>query len=146
MYAQTLSKSTREQLTENTTIIARAPDRHKLAIKEALYIIKLGPLINKQYDNFTNVLKLYNHRNQTIKSNSKTASHTEAEPLDIALPPNLIPTAQNSLPNTTTSLNIDLLSPPLPSFPSQSSSPIIPISPDLDPSSPPNLISPSQPS
>ena len=61
------SKPTREQLTENTTIIARAADRFRLAVKEALYIIKLGPLINKQYDNFTNILKLYNHRNNPTK-------------------------------------------------------------------------------
>ena len=45
------TKPTKEQLPENTTFIARAPDRFRLAIKEALYIVKLGPLINKQYDN-----------------------------------------------------------------------------------------------
>ena len=64
-------KPTREQLTENTGIIARAPDREKLAIKEALYILNFNPIINKQFDNFTNTLKLYKHKSNNIKSLSK---------------------------------------------------------------------------
>ena len=56
-------KPTKQQLSDNTTILDHAPDRYRLFIKEALHIIKHNPSINKQYDNFTNVLKLYTHRN-----------------------------------------------------------------------------------
>lgn len=52
-------KPTREQLTDNTRVIARARDRYRLAIKEALVILEETPIINKQFDNFTNVLKLH---------------------------------------------------------------------------------------
>ena len=57
------TKPTRDQLTQNTKIIAKANDRYKLAIKEALLILKHSPSINIQFDNFTNILKLHNHRN-----------------------------------------------------------------------------------
>ena len=78
-----LTKPTREQLTENTTVIARSSDRFKLCIKEALYIMKLGPLINKQYDNFSNILKLYDHRNYSARSSNgvvPTTSHNLTTP------------------------------------------------------------------
>ena len=70
------SKPSREQLTENTTIIARASDRFRLSVKEALHIIRLGPLINKQYDNFTSILKPYNHRNNNTKSSYDNVPNT----------------------------------------------------------------------
>ena len=66
------SKPTREQLTENTVIIDKASDRYRLTIKEALHIIKTGPLINKQYDNFSNILKLYSHKTNTEKIRTNT--------------------------------------------------------------------------
>ena len=50
------------QLLENTSIISQADNRHKLFIKEAILIMQSGPKINKQYNNFTNVLKLYKSR------------------------------------------------------------------------------------
>ena len=68
------TKPTRDQLTENTVIIDRAPDRYRLAIKEALHIIKIKPLINTQYDHFSNILKLYCHRPNTEKTNTLTDS------------------------------------------------------------------------
>ena len=43
-------------------VIARDSDRYRLAIKEALLILKNSPLINRQFHNFTNILKLHNHR------------------------------------------------------------------------------------
>ena len=58
------AKPTREQLTGNTIILAKANDRYKLTIKEALLIMNNAPSLNIQFDNFTNILKLYNHRNQ----------------------------------------------------------------------------------
>ena len=60
-------KPTREQLTNNTCIIAKETDSHKLGIKEALYILSLNPSMNKQQDNFANVLKLHKARNASIK-------------------------------------------------------------------------------
>ena len=60
-------KPTREQLTENTKILSRSHDRHRLAIKESLLILESKPEINKQYDNFTNILKLHNPRSENSK-------------------------------------------------------------------------------
>ena len=53
---------TKEQLIENTKIIAHADTKYKLLIKEALLIQKHNPLINKQFDTFPNILKLHVHR------------------------------------------------------------------------------------
>ena len=66
------TKPTREQFTENTVIIDRASDRYRLSIKEALHIINIKPLINTQYDNFSNILKLYSHRSNTQKTKTVT--------------------------------------------------------------------------
>ena len=64
---------TREQLVENTQIMARADDRYKLAIKEALLILRESPSLNIQFENFDNILKLYSHRNfQPSSGNRKT--------------------------------------------------------------------------
>ena len=58
------SKPTREQLTSNTNIISKSSDRLRLAIKEALLILDKKPEINKQYDNFTNILRLHNPKSE----------------------------------------------------------------------------------
>ena len=68
-------KPRREDLTENTTIISKSPNRYRLAIKEALLILKIGPSINRQFDNFTNILKLFSYRNQNQESNSTKSGH-----------------------------------------------------------------------
>ena len=54
---------TRNELTENTNIIARAHDRQRLTIKEAFSILHHNPAINKQFDNFNSTIKLHPHRN-----------------------------------------------------------------------------------
>ena len=51
------------QLIENTSILTHAEDRYKLSIREAILILQKTPLINKQHDNFNNILKLYKFRN-----------------------------------------------------------------------------------
>ena len=56
-------KPTRRELTENTTIIAKADNRQTLAIKEALLILNHSPSINKQFENFSNILKIHLNRN-----------------------------------------------------------------------------------
>ena len=55
-------KPTRDTLINNTNIIASAENRYKLSIKEALLIREKNPAINKQYDNFVNILKLNTHK------------------------------------------------------------------------------------
>ena len=55
-------KPTKSQLLDNTSILTFANTRQKLFIKEALLISQQAPKINRQYDNFTNVLKLYKPR------------------------------------------------------------------------------------
>ena len=63
-------KPTREQITENTSIITKESDRYRLTIKEALIIRNIKPLINKQFDNFTNILKLYSLGNTGDRLNN----------------------------------------------------------------------------
>ena len=66
------AKPNREQLTDNTKIIEKATNRHHLKIKEALLILKRNPSINKQYDNFENILKLHTHKKPNLTYVNKT--------------------------------------------------------------------------
>ena len=76
-------KPSRDQLTKNTTIIARAKDRYRLSIKEALLILNYTPSLNIQFDNFSNTLKLYNHRNkQSVITKSKCADTLPNQPCE----------------------------------------------------------------
>ena len=57
------------KLINNTTIIAKAPDKYRLTIKEALLISQHAPVINHQFENFVRTLKLFRnniHINPTI--------------------------------------------------------------------------------
>ena len=95
------AKPTRAQLTENTTIIARADNRYKLAIKEALLILNHAPTINKQFDNFTNILKVHNCRNNNqYQPNNNQLIHRPVETTSRTLPPSAIHDPKvDSLPN-----------------------------------------------
>lgn len=64
------TRPTREQLTENTKIVARAHNKYSLCIKEALYILKQNPSINRQFDNFNNILKI--HPNRPTQQHQRT--------------------------------------------------------------------------
>ena len=66
-------KPNRDQLADNTSIIAKANNRYKLAIKEALFILEYAPTINKQFDNFVNILKLHTGRNLNVTTNNKSS-------------------------------------------------------------------------
>ena len=70
----------KEILFDNTEIIARASDRYRLSIKEALSISHNNPSINKQFENFGHTLKLHPHRKPTVISSN-------------AVPPEIPPTA-----------------------------------------------------
>ena len=65
-------KPTKEQLITKTKILDKATDKYRLAIKESLLIIANNPSINRQYNNFTNVLKLYPHNNLQDRCNTIT--------------------------------------------------------------------------
>ena len=80
-------KPTRSQLTENTTIISQANNRFNLAIREAILIIQKTPSINIQFDNFSNILKLYKSRN--ITSNSQNNSINTQPPTSNHSPPTI---------------------------------------------------------
>ena len=73
------SKPTRDQLTINTSIVAKENDKYKLAIKEALVILNEKPIINKQFDNFTNILKLYSLGNSANRW--KNTKESQDEPI-----------------------------------------------------------------
>ena len=62
------TKVTSDILFNNTHIIAKASDRHRLTIKEALLISKHAPLINKQFSSFSNTLNLFTNNNSTEPS------------------------------------------------------------------------------
>ena len=105
-------KPTREQLTENTKIIAKANDRYKLLIKEALLILKNSPSINKQYDNFTNILKLHGHRPtnlQTLPNSSNSSSTLQLSKR------NSVPVASLLLDSYNTDTDIRPIHSPVPS-------------------------------
>ena len=77
---------TRDQFTSNTTIIANESNRHKLAIKEALIILNTKPLINKQFDNFSNVLKLYRLGNSNNRSKNVNKTILDKLPDNVDIP------------------------------------------------------------
>ena len=87
-------KPTRDHLTGNTKIIARAKDRKRLAIREALLILDEKPIINKQYDNFSNVLKLHQSRSDPKKMGTLKTREENLE--NICSPPCTQP---ESIPN-----------------------------------------------
>ena len=67
---------TKNQILDNTTILTHAEDRYRLSIKEALLILQNSPLINKQFDNFTNILKLHKSRNNHNYNNNNHSDNT----------------------------------------------------------------------
>ena len=56
---------TSEIIYNNTHIIAKDSDKYRLTVKEALLISQHSPLINKQFDNFNNTLKLFKNHTST---------------------------------------------------------------------------------
>ena len=98
------AKPTRSQLTENTTIMSRAENRFKLSIKEALLILHNAPSINKQFDNFSNILKIHKHRNNCQnRDDTCRASPNPSAPLpsqrEIHSTPTVSPTSQSQVQN-----------------------------------------------
>ena len=89
-------KPTREHLTQNTKIIGRAKDRLRLTIKEALLISQEKPIINKQFDNFTNVLKLHRPASEYMRNRPSEESIT---PPVSSLPVSVRPIPLSTKPN-----------------------------------------------
>ena len=65
---------TKEILQENTIILSKENNFRKLAVKEALYILNERPSINVQFNSFTNLLKLHQHRNHHNRNNINSQS------------------------------------------------------------------------
>ena len=88
----------KEMIFENTKIIAKAPNRYKLFIKEALLISHKNPSINKQFETFIHTLKLHPHRN--INATLRTTDSNNNAPVS---PPRsntpLIRTQEDRSPN-----------------------------------------------
>ena len=72
----------------NTKIIAKAQDRYRLTIKEALLISHHASSINKQFENFTHSLKLFR--------NSTRTEPTIPRPLNFSAMPNKLPSVNAS--------------------------------------------------
>ena len=87
------------QLIDNTTILTHAEDRYRLSIKEALLILKNSPLINKQFDNFTNILKLHKSRNNhPIHNNNHSDNTTNIDNSTIHVNSQSSPTISSPIP------------------------------------------------
>ena len=80
-------KPDRQHLINNTVIIGRATDRNKLAIKEALLILDRKPVINKQFDNFTNILKLHGSTHEYSTNQPKYTALQTTETSSFQLSP-----------------------------------------------------------
>ena len=95
-----------DQLIDNTTIINKGKDKQELLIKEALHIQQQCPLINKQFDSFPNILKLFN-------VNSHIPPPTTPTPLQLNSNSNTLPNQatqiiQNIQSNDTSLINSTL--------------------------------------
>ena len=66
-------KVTKEQVIKNTEILTYENNRYRLAVKESLLILSENPVINKQFDNFTSILKLHKNRNTTSNENQNSS-------------------------------------------------------------------------
>ena len=73
-------KPNRDHLTQNTKVIEKASDRQRLAIKEALLILSEKPLINKQFDNFANILKLHQSKNDILNTKALHSTSGQLNP------------------------------------------------------------------
>ena len=94
-------KSTKYKLLDNTTILTQFNSRQKLYIKEALLIIQSNPKINKQYDNFNNILKLYKSRNPNSLNNHLNSSQISLTPPSTNLNNNGLLTSHEISPQIT---------------------------------------------
>ena len=83
-------KVTQDILLNNTNIIATAPDKFRLTIKEALLISKHAPVINKQFDNFSNTLKLFKNNYRSVPTLPRYLNIGTSQPPSLCPPsPNL---------------------------------------------------------
>ena len=81
-------KITKQQLYDNTSIIATASDKQRLIIKESLLILENNPSINKQFDNFNHTLKL-NPMRSHAHFNNGVSNAVHVTSLDAATPAGL---------------------------------------------------------
>ena len=90
-------KPNKSQIIDNTSILTVADTRQRLYIKEALLILHQAPKINRQYDNFTNILNLYKSRNSSNmqpQQNPVSPSRTQAD----STSPSIIPQIDSHSP------------------------------------------------
>ena len=96
-------KLTKQHLIENTNIIAKASDKYRLTIKEALYISQNAPVINKQFDNFAHTLKLFKNN-----SNNSHSALTSSQSVTIPSTPRQQTTHNDTPPFPTTLIPQDI--------------------------------------
>ena len=130
-------KITKQQLYDNTSIIATASDKQRLIIKESLLILENNPSINKQFDNFNHVLKLnpmrsHAHFDNGVSNTLLVTSLDAATPAEPTTPEGdnrlfddfspitprhsvspIINNRINSLINNINNTNVNNLSPPI---------------------------------
>ena len=99
----------KQQLIDNTKIIAQADTKYKLLIKEALLIQKHNPAINKQFDSFPNILKL--HINRRPGNNQPTINTPLSTVNALGNHSNSITITQPNLDNTPNNIIVNPVSP-----------------------------------
>ena len=104
---------TREIIVNNTKIIEKAKDRYHLAIKEALLIMNTNPIINRQENNFSNILRLNTHRiNASVgTTSSDPISRVVTPPNQIAQPQSIVATPLHDEETLNISANHSTVSP-----------------------------------
>ena len=107
------TRPTKSEIIDNTSILTTAENRQKLCIKEALLILQHNPKINRQYDNFSNILKLYKSRNHTSTSftqpnnNSSSSPQSSSQTPTTPIPTTPIPTTAHQVtPQITRRINL----------------------------------------
>ena len=73
-------KPSRDHLMQNTKVIEKGSDRQRIAIKETLLILNKKPIINKHFDNFTNILKLHQSKNDSLNSKASKSTSKQLKP------------------------------------------------------------------
>ena len=115
-------KPTKQQILDNTTILAKASDKLRLMIKEALLILKYSPIINRQFQNFQHTLKLHKHRppddqhtintpNNMTNSSSPTLTPNNHTLNSSTLSPTILQVQSTPQPSSTNINNVSLHTP-----------------------------------
>ena len=73
-------KPSRDHLIQNTKVIEKGSDRQRIAIKEALLKLNERPIMNKHFDNFTNILKPHQSKIDSLNTKASQSTSKQLKP------------------------------------------------------------------